>query len=555
MEEKKENEGISIQDILRVIKKNIILILSIFASAILLGIIYTFVIVTPVYKSQATIFVLSSSYYAHYYDSDSSDSSESIRFTLSVANIIKGDALLEPVYEKFVQANPNLNWSYQTFASKISTSVPDDTFIIHIICTDTNATRAKDIANMVADQVVLEGKSETGLLKFLNDGYVEKSDSAKKGTQVSPNVTLYIVASAFAGLVLAMVVVFIKEFASTKFKTKEEIETLGLPIVGTIHYDKRMKQDNPTMWLLDFHDSEFDYYDRLFTNVRYSSVDNPSKVIMITSTVSKELKTCVAANLASCIGKDDKKVCLIDLDIRNPKLHEIYGITFEDGLADYFENVINKNKLIKHTFENVDVITVGEDIPNPSLFLSSEKLKTLINELKEEYDYILIDTPPVLEFNDALVASTVVDGVLYNIAIDQTRKRDVYEGIKMLKNVNAPIIGINVTKSNYQNKNSYFMKDEEDKRHPKDKILRYAKTLKNSISEPTSEKSAEDVIKEESSKPQTTMKTLEKIKPEEEMVEEEVIYVDEDGNEIVEDDSEYDEVEYIEEEIEEDTEK
>lgn len=553
MEDKKEKDGINISDIIRVLKKNVILMLSILGAVLIIGMLYTFVFVKPKYKSQATIFVLSSSYYAHYYDSNASDSSESIRFTLSVANIIKGDALLHPVYEKFISSNPGCKWDYQTFASRIQTTVPDDTFIIYISCVDTNAERARDIANMVADQVVAEGKSETGLLNFLNDGYVERSDSAKTGTKISPNVTTYILVTVFLGIASALIVVFIKEFASTKFKTKEEIETLGLPIVGTIHYDKRMKSDNPTMWLLDFHDSEFDYYDRLFTNIRYSSVDNPAKVIMITSTVSKELKTCVAANLASCIASDDKKVCLIDLDIRNPQLHEIYGVAFEDGLADYFENVINKTKLIKRTFENVDLITVGEDIPNPTQFLSSEKLKALVNELKETYDYILIDTPPVLEFNDALVASTVADGVLYNIAIDQTRKRDVYEGIKMLKNVNAPIVGINITKSNYQNKNSYFMRSEEEKRHPDEKILREAKILKSSpIPEPVSEKSAEDVIKEEEKKPQTINKTFNN--DAEEVVEEEVIYVDEEGNEIVEDDSEYDEVEYVEEDSSKDNE-
>lgn len=532
-ENNQQSDGINFSDIYHVIKKNLFLLLAIVVATFTIGIIYTFVLVTPRYQSTASVFVLSASYYSHYYDSEASDASESIRFTLSVATIIEGDSLLKPVYEDFITEYPSLNWSYETFASKISTSVPSDTFIINITCTDSNATRCKVIAQMVAEQVVKEGTSSTGLLSFLNDGFVQISDSAKSGTRTSPNVTMYLIVSVLIGLVGACVIIFIKEFASYKFKTKEEIEKLGLPIIGTIHYDKGMKQqDNPTKWLLDIHDQEFDYYDRLFTSIRYTSVDNPYKVIMITSTVSKELKTCVTANLASCMAAEDKKVCLIDLDTRNPKLHEIYGQSFEGGLADYFDNVISKSKLMKHTFENVDVITVGEELPNPTLFLSSDKLKNLINELRASYDYIIIDTPPVLEFNDAIITSSMVDGVIYNIAIDYTHKKDVIEGIKMLNQVNAPIIGINITKANYQNKKSYFMKDDNKNNSAKNKIIREASMLKQDIAEPTSEKTPEEVFNQGSSA-------------------EEVIYVDENGNEIIADDSEYDEVEYIEESEEE----
>lgn len=183
-------------------------------------------------------------------------------------------------------------------------------------------------------------------------------------------------------------------------------------------------------------------YTRLRDNLIYINSDNNHKVIQIESAMAKEGKTSVAANVAVSLGLTDKKVVVVDLDFRRPRLHRVFGLTKENGIAEYMMGTIDAENIIKHTkYKNVDLITRGTEIYNPALILVSDKFKELILGLREKYDFVLLDCAPVLQVSDYIHISKMSDGALFLVAYSRTTKAQVSEAIKELRKNNIPILG------------------------------------------------------------------------------------------------------------------
>ena len=123
---------------------------------------------------------------------------------------------------------------------------------------------------------------------------------------------------------------------------------------------------------------------------------------------------------------------------------------------------MQEDELIKKSSIGVDVITVGSEVSNPVTLLESQKLKELINELKEIYDYVIIDTPPLTACNDAAIISKLADAIIFNIAINQGKKKEIKSSIEELLDAKANIIGINVTKANLKDRGEYYYYDYSD---------------------------------------------------------------------------------------------
>lgn len=183
-------------------------------------------------------------------------------------------------------------------------------------------------------------------------------------------------------------------------------------------------------------------YSRLKDNILYLNADGKTKVIQVESAMPHEGKTTVICNLGVSLGLTDKKVIIVDLDFRRPRVQQKFGISIDEGIAEYMLGNIDKDKLIKHTqFKNVDVITRGGEIYNSSLVLVSDKLKNLIASLKEEYDFVLLDCAPVLQVSDYIHVSQMSDGILFLVAHGQTTRGQVKDAIKELKKNGANILG------------------------------------------------------------------------------------------------------------------
>ncbi len=189
-------------------------------------------------------------------------------------------------------------------------------------------------------------------------------------------------------------------------------------------------------------DSKIESYNRLKDNILYINADGTKKVIQIESSIAHEGKTTIISNLAVSLGLTDKSVVVVDLDFRCPKLHQRFDTTIELGIAEYMLGSVELNEIKKSTkYKNVDIITRGTKIYNSSLVFVSEKFKAFIEQLRSEYDYVLLDCPPVLEVSDYINILPASDGVLFIVAYGETTRHQVSEAVKELRKNGAEIIG------------------------------------------------------------------------------------------------------------------
>jgi non-specific protein-tyrosine kinase len=185
----------------------------------------------------------------------------------------------------------------------------------------------------------------------------------------------------------------------------------------------------------------------LRTNTIFAGVDKPLRRILITSATPQEGKTTISSNLAVVLAQGERKVALIDADLRRPQIHRRFGLNNHMGMSDLF--------LVMRPLENLPrgiiqfsesmrlaVITSGKTPPNPAELMSSRKMAHFLDMLNAEFDMILIDTPPVLSVTDAAVLAPSVDGVILVAKPGVTRLRDFQQALEQLQTVDARILGV-----------------------------------------------------------------------------------------------------------------
>jgi len=198
-------------------------------------------------------------------------------------------------------------------------------------------------------------------------------------------------------------------------------------------------------------------YRVLRTNIQFTGFDNPVKLILVTSSGPSEGKSTTAANMAVTFVQSGSRVLLIDADLRKPKIHKIFGLANKWGMTNALIEPESLDKYIQHTeIENLDIITSGPIPPNPSEMLGSKKMKKFIEKIKEIYDIILIDSPPVGMVTDAQILSTIVDGTILVASSGQVTIDALKRAKGLLENVNANILGIVLNKLERESNGYYY---------------------------------------------------------------------------------------------------
>ncbi len=182
-------------------------------------------------------------------------------------------------------------------------------------------------------------------------------------------------------------------------------------------------------------------YRVLRTNIQYSSIDKKIKRMLVTSSEPGEGKSTTTGNLALTFSQDEKKVILIDCDLRKPSIHKKFRISNNMGLSDVILDRSKLEKAIIKRNDYLDILPAGKVPPNPSELLGSKALEDLLDELGAKYDVIILDTPPVHAVTDAQILSTKVDGVILVVRAERTKKESVISAKAALDKVNANILG------------------------------------------------------------------------------------------------------------------
>lgn len=198
-------------------------------------------------------------------------------------------------------------------------------------------------------------------------------------------------------------------------------------------------------------------YRSIRTGIEFSNLDKGLKVICIASSKKDEGKSTVVANLAVNFAKIDKKVLLIDGDLRNPTTNRLFDLANTNGIVDILLGKKNLNDCIKKTKqENLYILTGGTIPPNPAEVLSSKKMSEFIESIKDEYDYIFIDSPPVGVVSDASIISAYSDGVIFVVGANEVDSNLAKIAKERLDGVKANIVGVILNKFKTDTNSEYY---------------------------------------------------------------------------------------------------
>ena len=198
-------------------------------------------------------------------------------------------------------------------------------------------------------------------------------------------------------------------------------------------------------------------YRAIRTNIRFTGVDKPPvQTILITSALPDEGKSTIAVNLAVVLAKAGNKVLVVDGDMRNPTIHKLLNVE-KDGLSNFIcQDELPYTDFVKHLEgQEVDYLTAGPVPPNPSELLLSRRFVDTLTQMKEDYDFILIDTPPVIPVADAAGLSHYVDGVILVIESDKNPPRILIDAKKRLVQAGANILGAVLNKVKVEHNKRY----------------------------------------------------------------------------------------------------
>lgn len=308
-----------------------------------------------------------------------------------------------------------------------------------------------------AEEAKVRRASEMGRVKIIDPAYMPRRPVPKNEKKIY-------VAGALVGLLLGLGIAFFLEYNDTSIKSGEDIERyLGLPVIGTIPHivvpksetmdirrtvSRSGRKDIHTQYpknLIDFSRDESiasEAYRSLRTNLIYSSPDKPIRTMLFTSSGPGEGKSLTVANVALAYAQMGSRVVLVDTDLRRPVVHHLFQLRREPGFCELFLPNADWEEIIRPTkMENLSIIPAGRFTPSPAELIGAHKMDEIVSRLKERFDIVFFDTPPLVAVTDATVLSKRVDAVILVLKSRKTEREFSKRATSILRSVNAKIVG------------------------------------------------------------------------------------------------------------------
>jgi polysaccharide biosynthesis transport protein len=337
---------------------------------------------------------------------------------------------------------------------------------------------------------LMEKMKEAGVSAGLKSNNFRIVDVARVPTgPIEPNIPRYLAFAFILGLTSGVGLAFLQEGLDNTVRTAEQAQMIsGLPPLGMIPLPARTAREgaNPKRLMIATsskeavemvaqsrpHSQMAESYRALRTSLLLTNLGAPPKVIMVTSALPQEGKTTTSMNTALVLAQKGVRVLLIDADLRRPSIHKIMGWGPRSGLS----NVLTGSATLKQTIQpsflpNLSILPAGTPPPNPAELLASTNMRDVLEELRGQYDHIVVDTPPTLSVTDAVVLSPRADAIVLVIRSGQTTKQALRRSRDLLTQVNAKVSGVLLNAVDlsspdyyyyyeYQSKYSQYYRDE-----------------------------------------------------------------------------------------------
>lgn len=360
---------------------------------------------------------------------------------LSYVDLASTSRVLEPVVREL-----ELDDDPQMLAETLSAEVPDDSALFRLSASSRDPAQAARIAGAVA-------ASLTAVVDALENGTDDDrvrvelvQEPRPPAAPESPRPVVDIALGLLLGLMAGVGLAVLRSQLDTGVHNAEVAEaTLRAPVLAKVAYDKGIVR-RPLIVHDDPHDPRAEAFRTLRTNLRYATVDEPSRCLVVTSAGQSEGKTSVACNLALALADEGARVALVDADLRRPAVAERMGIEGAVGLTDILIGRVELADVLQPWGRSpLSVLPSGAVPPNPSEMLGSQGMATLLAELEAHFDYVVIDAPPLLPVTDAAVLAPLASGCLLVASARGATTTSLHEARAVLDRVQGRILGAVLT--------------------------------------------------------------------------------------------------------------
>ncbi|CAE6949249.1 protein involved in exopolysaccharide biosynthesis [Vibrio sp. B1FIG11] len=288
---------------------------------------------------------------------------------------------------------------------------------------------------------LLNKVQELNIIKAGTVGNVRILDSAQSFSKpIKPKKALIVVLATLLGGMVGVAFVLIRAAFHRGVETPDQIEQLGMPVYASVpksiqqlEFASKLKRNkgkgNKELVLLaeaNPADLSIEALRSLRTSLHFAMMEAKNNILMISGPAPSIGKTFVSTNFAAVAAKTGQKVLLIDADMRKGYLQQCFGLRWDDGLSDHLSGKVESQQIIKSTsIENLDVVTRGQVPPNPSELLMHPRFKNFIDAMSNEYDLVIIDTPPVLAVTDPSIVGALAGTTLMVARFDQTTLKEI----------------------------------------------------------------------------------------------------------------------------------
>jgi capsular exopolysaccharide synthesis family protein len=333
-------------------------------------------------------------------------------------------------------------------AGQLSATAVDGTVVLDVSAVDTDPARAARIANAVARQVIT-------VVEDLSPAVTDSDESAVEATLVtparapssptSPKVGLNMAAGAVLGLGLGVLLALALEALDTRVRRPEDVaELTRTPVVGSLGVEPGRRRG--VLMETAPHSPQAEAYRQLRTNLHFLELGGESRrhcAISVTSSLAAEGKSTVAINLALALAETSARVLLVDADLRRPSIASVLGLEGAAGLTTVLLGQAEVDDVVQPWGSSgLHVLPSGPLPPNPTELLGSLPMRRLLGELRAAYDYVVIDSAPLLPVADSTVVAGLVDGTLLLVNARKARRHQVAESVRTLGRVEAPVLGV-----------------------------------------------------------------------------------------------------------------
>lgn len=425
-----------LQDYLKVLRTRWLTIVVAILVGLIGGIAMT-LFTTPLYQASTRLFVSTSA------GSSVTELYQGNRLSqervASYAQLLMGQTLAQRTIDKL-----GLSTDAQSLQQHVDASAQIDTVLINVKVLDPSPVRARDIANTLSDEfVAMVRELETPEGGAQPDARVVVEQRASiPASPVVPKTGRNILLGLGAGLLCGFAIALIREMLDNTVKAREALEEIaGTGLVGSIPMDKERRKQ-PAIAFDSDNSPIAEAFRKVRTNLQFVAVDNPPRVIVITSSMPHEGKSTTAINIALALAEADHSVLLVDGDMRRPTLAKYLDLVGSVGFSTVLSGGATLDEALQKTrFPGLSVLTSGRIPPNPSELLGSQTARKLLSQLRAQFDYVVVDSTPLLAVTDAAILAAGADGVLLVARFGHTRRDQLAHAAASLESVGAPLLG------------------------------------------------------------------------------------------------------------------